>query len=75
MDVDEGPLIGVQVPYFFFAKRSDKAEGSGRILKPRTMRDFVGLEEADKETKVCLFVDWVVWVVCLFTCSFVCLFV
>ncbi|XP_052071458.1 intraflagellar transport protein 140 homolog isoform X2 [Mytilus californianus] len=58
-------LLGVEVPYYYFVKKSEtlkndeelpenvvKAEGaSPRLVARKTMRDFVGLEKSDKNTK------------------------
>eukprot|EP00051_Salpingoeca_urceolata_P027733 m.483017 g.483017 ORF g.483017 m.483017 type:complete len:1380 (-) comp22745_c0_seq1:34-4173(-) len=46
---DSGPLLGVQVPYLFFTKRT-RAKASDTIMAAQPMRDFVGMEDADKET-------------------------
>lgn len=45
-------LIGLEVPHLYFMARSDKPghEGAPRV-KRRVLRDFVGLESVDEETK------------------------
>ncbi|CAM9937918.1 intraflagellar transport protein 140 homolog isoform X2 [Lampetra fluviatilis] len=57
-------LLGMQVPYYYFTRKAGKseddveeAEGSQapsnlpRMVACRPMRDFVGLEECDKQTR------------------------
>eukprot|EP00050_Salpingoeca_kvevrii_P007157 m.294179 g.294179 ORF g.294179 m.294179 type:complete len:1361 (-) comp12942_c0_seq1:503-4585(-) len=49
----DGPLTGVAMPFVFLAKRpgaSEQESGASKIIATKTMRDFVGLENADKET-------------------------
>lgn len=45
----DGPLIGIQVPNIFTARRGKGDDG--HIVEARPMRDFVGLDKADEETK------------------------
>ncbi|XP_019615052.1 PREDICTED: intraflagellar transport protein 140 homolog [Branchiostoma belcheri] len=61
-DTAHDTLIGLQVPYFYFTKKAGEsakaqdAQASTMSLVPenvaqRTMRDFIGLEESDKNSR------------------------
>lgn len=49
-----GPLLGVQVPWLFFALRGKTDDG--HTIKSVPMRDFIGLENADQGLRVYSFV-------------------
>lgn len=42
------------MPFLFFAKRSEKTDGSVKILRPRILRDFQGVEDADPDTRAAM---------------------
>lgn len=45
----DGPLIGLSIPHMFFAKRPGSNATGSKIIDARPLRDFVGMEGADKE--------------------------
>jgi intraflagellar transport protein 140 len=54
VEAEDGALLGVQVPHIFFARHSEGNQSSGKIMWAKTMRDFIGLEGADKDTKAAM---------------------
>ncbi|CAG0915124.1 unnamed protein product [Notodromas monacha] len=52
LDNDISRLLGVQTPFFYLLTKPECVESkSGKMVKQRVMRDFVGLEAKDKSVR------------------------